>query len=297
MKKVYIYVFITAFLFGTMEVSLKIAGSTMDPFQLTFIRFFIGALVLMPFAFKELKTRNVKLSAKDLVYLFFVGICAIPVSMLLFQIGILYSNASTAAVIFCINPLFIIIFAHFIGGEKFNSKKAVVLLFGVCGLFFMIRPWDIQEGNTVTGVILMLLAALTFGLYTVLGKIATRKMGLFPQTSISFLMGSLVLLVIIIIMDRPVLQGVADNILIVLYISIFVTGIGYYCYFMAIKYSDAATGSMAFFLKTVIAPIVAAIVLGDTIIWNTYIGIALIMIASYLNIRENRRAAKEAKLH
>lgn len=55
MKKVYFFVVLTAFLFGTMEVALKLAGSELDPFQLTFLRFFIGGVLLLPFAAAELK--------------------------------------------------------------------------------------------------------------------------------------------------------------------------------------------------------------------------------------------------
>ncbi len=50
MKKAYIFVILTAFLFGTMEVACKLAGSELDPFQLTFLRFAIGGLILLPFA-------------------------------------------------------------------------------------------------------------------------------------------------------------------------------------------------------------------------------------------------------
>ena len=50
MKRAYIYVLITALLFGTMEVSCKIAANDLDPFQLTFLRFLIGGLILLPFA-------------------------------------------------------------------------------------------------------------------------------------------------------------------------------------------------------------------------------------------------------
>ena len=38
----------TAFLFGTMEIALKIGGNTFDPLQLTGLRFLIGGLVLLP---------------------------------------------------------------------------------------------------------------------------------------------------------------------------------------------------------------------------------------------------------
>ena len=50
MKKAYGFVVLTAFLFGTMEVACKVAGNQLDPFQLTFIRFAIGGLILLPFA-------------------------------------------------------------------------------------------------------------------------------------------------------------------------------------------------------------------------------------------------------
>ena len=39
MKKVGLLILLTAFLFGTMEVALKIAGNGLDSFQLTFLRF------------------------------------------------------------------------------------------------------------------------------------------------------------------------------------------------------------------------------------------------------------------
>jgi len=211
--------------------------------------------------------------------------------MLFFQLGVMRCNASTAAVLISFNTLFTMIFAHFMANEKIRKYNGVVLLIGLAGLIFMIKPWNMQEGNTVIGIIFMLLAALFFGWYTVAGKLSVRKMGLMAQTSFSFIMGSLVLLVIILIMGRPVIEGVAENWLAVAYVSIFVTGLGYFCYFKAIKYSDATTGSIAFFLKPAIAPVIAVIVLHEHIMWNTYIGIGLFLLASYMNIRGKKKEA------
>ena len=58
---------------------------------------------------------------------------------------------------------------------------------------------------------------------------------------------------------------------------------------MAIKASDASTGSLAFFIKPAIAPVMAVIFLKETILWNMYAGIACILIASYMNIRFQRK--------
>ena len=43
------------------------------------------------------------------------------------------------------------IFAHFFANEKMNKNKMIVLAVGLVGLIFMIKPWNIQEGNTVIG--------------------------------------------------------------------------------------------------------------------------------------------------
>lgn len=289
-KRVYIYVFITAFLFSTMEVVLKLVGTKMDPFQLTFLRFAIGGVVLLPFAFSEIKKRSLKLSVYDYLYLALLGAICVPLSMVLFQLGILHSNASTAAVLYSINPLFSIILAHFITDEYITKNKIVFIIFGLIGIFFIMRPWELQNGNTAIGFTFSILSALMFGFYSVLGKISVDKMGIITQTSISFIFGSFFLLIIILITGKPVFSGVIENFATVLYVSLFVTGLGYYSYFMAIKNSDVTTGSFAFFIKPAIAPFIAVIVLGDKILWNTYVGIAFILVSSYLNIRYKYKA-------
>ncbi len=289
MKKAYFFVVLTAFLFGTMEVACKVAGNDLDPFQLTFIRFAIGGLMLLPFAVAELKKNHIRLSIRDIMVLAGVGTLGIPLSMVFFQVGVINSNASTASVLISINPMFTMVFAHMFTEEKLKKHSVAVLAVALLGLVFMIRPWSLQEGNTVPGIVSMLLAALFFGMYTVAGKVSVQKMGIMAQTSISFILGSLILLIMILIMGRPVTAGVADNLPLVLYVGIFVTGLGYFSYFMAIKLSDAATGSFAFFLKPAIAPLMAVIFLRETILWNTYVGIGLILAASYMNIRYQRK--------
>ena len=205
MKKAYGFVVLTAFLFGTMEVACKVAGNQLDPFQLTFIRFAIGGLILLPFATVELRKAKIRLTARDLLRLAGVGILGISLSMVFFQLGVSNSNASTASVLISINPLFTMVFAHFFTSEKLNRHKFVVLGFGLMGLIFMIRPWDVQEGNTVIGIVYMLLAAIFFGAYTIAGKVSAQKLGIMAQTSISFILGSIVLLIMMLIMGKPVM--------------------------------------------------------------------------------------------
>ena len=300
MKKAYICVIITALLFGTMEVSCKIGGGALDPFQLTFLRFLIGGIILLPFAVIQIRKKGVSLTGRDFINLTVVGLLGVTFSMSLFQLSVMMSNASTASVLICVNPFFTMVFAHFLTKEKMNVHKFIILMTAMVGIVFMMRPWDIQEGNTMPGMCLMLASALLFGLYTIAGKVMQEKIGMMAQTSISFLAGSFVLMIIMIAAGRPVVEGISESIPIILYVGILVTGVGYYCYFRAIELGGATTGAFAFFLKPAIAPVIAVIVLHETILWNSVVGIGFVLTATMLNIvyqrtQINRKLAEERR--
>ena len=156
-------------------------------------------------------------------------------------------------------------------------------------IVFMTRPWDIQQGNSITGIMLMLSAAIAFGVYTVMGKRTLERVGLFTQTSISFFVGSLVLLIVLWLTHRPVIAGVADQWVLVLYAGVVVTGIGYLFYFLGVQASDATTGSITYFIKPVLAPVLAVMILHETILWNTILGIALLTLASFITLYDAKR--------
>jgi len=291
MKKVALYIFLAAFFFGTMEISLKLAGSKLDQMQLTFLRFMVGGLLLLPFALSEIKRKEIKINFKDYLYMLLLGIICIPMSMVLFQLGVMKANAATAALIMCVNPLFTMFFALFLIHEKMNRYNVIALLLSLTGILFMVNPFNMQEGNTVEGILLVLGGAALFGLYSVMGKISVGKIGSMVQTSISFIFGSLVLLVILLIIDKPVVAGVwPENIWIVLYLSVFVTGLAYLFYFQAIAESNATTGSVAFLIKAAIAPTLAVIILREPMELHSIIGIVLVLAGATMNILQKYKA-------
>ena len=100
------------------------------------------------------------------------------------------------------------LFAHFIIAEHMNKKKGAALIIAALGIIFMIEPWDMPEGNSVKGIVYIIFAALTFGIYSVLGKKNIAKIGSITQTAISFIMGSGVLLLVNIFFDAPIFYGI-----------------------------------------------------------------------------------------
>ena len=271
-------ILITAFAFGTMEISLKIAAGAFMPFQLTFLRFMIGGLMLLPFAFREIRRRELKLDRSDFLYLFSLGVINICVSMVLFQIGVQMSSAGPAAIVMSANPVFTMVFSHFIVHDLFNRQKAITLLLGIAGLVTVAEPASFFSGSGKTGLLIVLAAAVGFSFYTTLGKVRMDRLGGMIENSFSFITGSLTLLVIELIRGESVLSGInSHTIWPLLYTGIIVTGVGYMCYMKAVDLSGPSTASIAFFIKPVVAVTGAALILHEAVTLHTVIGMGLII--------------------
>ena len=135
-----IYIVLTALAFGTMEIALKIAGSSFTAFQLTFLRFFIGGLLLLPLAVKDLMHRHVHLTKSDWIYIAILGIINVMFSMVLFQIGVNKSNAGLAAIVFSCNPVFTMIFSYFITHDALTRQKIITIILSLIGLCIVADP-------------------------------------------------------------------------------------------------------------------------------------------------------------
>lgn len=284
-KKNLVFILVAAFLFSTMEVALKLAGASYQPLQITFLRFFIGGLCLLPFAILDLKKRGCRLNLGDWGYLLLLGFINICVSMVLFQFGIMETNASLAAVIISINPVFTMVFARFLVKESFTAKKVMVLILSIAGLAVVVDPASLVQGKSALfGLALTVAASVAFGFYTALGKKRIEKIGGLTQNSVSFLLGSLALLVALLATHQPVLAGISlQSLPLLIYLSVFVTALGYYMYLKAIASAGPSFAAMTFFIKPVFAPLIAFAVLGEALTAHLLLGVGFVLAGSLVS--------------
>lgn len=300
-KKGYMFIFVTTILFSLMEIALKSVSGDFNPVQITFSRFLIGGLVLLPFAVRTLRRRGVRLDGCAMTKFALLGFLGMFVSMNLYQMAILYTNASVVAVLFSSNPLFVTIFAYFMIGEAISRHNVAALGLDVIGIVLIIQPWN--TSLSLAGVVLTLLATLSFALYGVLGKKACARFGGVTVTCMGFLFGSVEMMVLAgfshltpvadflaghgfeVFADIPFFTGYSlHNLLPVIFIYVGVTGIGFASYFMAMEETSAQTASLVFFFKPILAPIFAMVILGELIPMNMAAGILLILLGSLTSL-------------
>ena len=288
MKKGYIYIAITTLLFSSMEIALKVVSSNFNPIQLTLERFFIGSLVLLPFAIKSLKNKEISITKEDFKQFLFLGFMCVVVSMIFYQLAVINTKASVVGVIFSCNPVFIMIFAYIFLKEEIHKHNIISLVLETFGIIIIINP--LSSKISFIGILLTLMAALTFALYGVLGKKSTNKFGGEVVTCFSFILGSIEMLILILIshissVSKFLLSINMDTFnCIPLFVFIFVTGLGYACYFKAMEETSANTASLVFFFKPVLSPILAFIFINEFIPVNMIMGILFILIGSIYTI-------------
>lgn len=301
MKKGYIYILLTTVIFSTMEIALKLVSGVFNPIQLTFTRFLIGGLFLIPFAISALKKKRSYVSMGDLFYFAFLGFMGIVVSMILYQLAVQNTKASVVAVLFSSNPVFVTILAFIFLREAIHKNNVLALILEVIGTIIIINPLNVKL--SVLGITLTIASTLTFALYGVFGKRKCAEYGGIVVTCFSFLFGGLEMLVLIALSyvpsiaawfssnglqmfaKIPLFKGYSLDMLPMLAcICIVNSGIGYACYFMAMEKTSAQTTSLVFFFKPILAPILALILLHEAIPFNMLIGILFILAGSFTSI-------------
>ncbi len=283
MKNSVFYALMTAVLFVTLEPVSKLIAADINPYAITFWRFLVGSLILMPFALRKIKKDKIKITGKDLGIMLLLGTLCICISMVSLQLAVKIADApSLIAIIFSSNSIFTILFAILILKEKVTPNKLAALVFGIVGVLFCV---DFSAGTNLSSVVLAVLAALSFSLYTVLGKKYIVKLGGVIQAATAFFLGSIVLVLILLIGKIDISLSLnMKNLAIMGYLGFFVTGIGYVCYFKALEKGGAIMGSLAFFIKPILTPFATYFINGIVPEIKTFVAVLCIVAASYFAI-------------
>jgi drug/metabolite transporter (DMT)-like permease len=306
------YVFVATVLFSSMEIALKTIAGRFNALQLNFLRFFVGALFLLPFALRSMRKRGLRPGGGDWGFFALSGFTCVVLSMGLYQLAIEYGKASIVAVLFSCNPVFIIPLAAVFLKERIRGFTIASLVASVAGMVSIMDPFGPAKsavgGAAGASIALTLGSAAVFAVYGVMGKARGGRIGGLATTAFSFLFGSAELAILIALShagpvaqslraaglggfaEIPIVKGLDLEILPVFaYISFCVTGMGYAAYFMAIETSSAAAASIVFYVKPALAPLLAMAVLGETIAPTTTLGIVLIAVGSTISFLGARR--------
>jgi drug/metabolite transporter (DMT)-like permease len=278
----YIALFITLILFSTIEVAVKLLGNAIDPILLAALRFFVAGLLMLPFCkinFKKFRKREVF----AIIFCAVVGIGGfIP-----YHKGVPMMNASTAALIFCLNPIFAVITARILLKEKFSRKIFVGLFLGILGVYISTVGFNLPDfSQNFHGTLFLLISAISFGIYTAASKKLIVKYSSTAITALVFILGGFLIFPFV---QNWTVPTDFRSLSIIAYLIFGATAIGYLCFFYALKRVTVAAGSSLFFLKPVIATFFSFLILRENLTITYFIGMTICLISLYTILNKRTR--------
>ena len=275
-----------ASIWGGMYVVSKVVLDIIPPFSLVSLRLLLGALTLAI----VLAVRGFpKITRKQFWQAVGVGFVGYGVSLSLQFLGTKLSTAANGSLVTSATPAFVLIFAWILLKEKITSLRLIALLLATLGVVAVIDPRSAQlNPDLFAGNLLLLGAALTWALYSVLVRKATQALDVLPFSLIAFLGGLPVSIPagaweLKTIGVGEISLGVVEG---VLFIGIISTALAMLLWNTAFAYLDANLASLTFFAQPVVGTLLGWLFLGEEITPLFLVGGMLIGVGLVISSRD-----------
>ncbi|MFB3887153.1 MAG: DMT family transporter [Thermodesulfobacteriota bacterium] len=273
---------------GFSFIATKFALKEVHPFTLLFLRYAIGALLLLLVQYGRDRGLLKIFSCRDWVQIFLLALVGVSGLGLLQAYGLLYTTAINTGWIVAINPILIILAARLLLGEVITIRKISGIFLGFCGVFLIISKGVISlslfHSPSIVGDLLVLTSALAWTTFTVIGKsFASRFTPLSTSTAI-MLSAAVITLPLIILKGEwnKILSLSSPAWMSVFFLGVFCSGLAYLFWYSALEKKDSSVVGMYLYLEPIVTLVGACLLLREEIHWTILLGGGMILIGVYL---------------
>lgn len=254
-------------LFSTIEVASKQIGPRISPFEMAFIRFFVSGIVLLLLSLPALIRIAPTLTRRDYSIFLLNGFLGVTMSITLFHAAIMaFEKAASCAVVFSANPLFVLLLARFINHEAWSPVKWIAVISGAGGVACFAWESGAFTAGALSAIGLMLVSAFFFAAGICVSRRVIRRYGAILLAGFSSLFGSLLTLPLAAwSASRHGLESIKEVWPQLAWIVLAGTALAYVLYYFGLSRTSAFNASMTFFLKPVLATLLAIFWLNETV--------------------------------
>jgi drug/metabolite transporter (DMT)-like permease len=271
-----------AAIWGAMFVVSKAVLPVVPPFTLLTFRLVLGALalgaVVLVNRFRPAATARARTPFKTWLAVLAAGLVGYGVSLGFQFAGTALGTASNASLVTCATPAFVSVFAAPLLGERLGGRAWLALALATAGVLAVLAP-ELATFDTANVANLLLVgAALTWALYTVLTAKAARGTDLVLASLVGFLGGLPVSVpgMVLELSAHPL--GVLDGGIIagILFLGLVSTALAMLLWNYAFQTLPASAAGLTFFAQPVTGTLLATLFLGEAPPPLFYAGAALI---------------------
>lgn len=248
--------------------AMKLALTGIAPFTFRTICLFVGGFSLLGFTLA--KRQAIRIVPADLKPLLAASLLNVTGWHLFSAYGLLQVQAGRGAIIAFTMPIWASILASLVLNEAFTPRKLIGLVLGVCGLAVLIAPEMAKLGAAPVGSLLMLGAALSWAMGTIVTKRQSWQLGTVALTGWQLTLGGLPIFLGALLIDpAPDFAGLRDDVLWAALYAVLIPMI--FCHWAWFRIVELFPASIAA-IGTLAIPVVG--VLSSTLVLGEPIGIA-----------------------
>lgn len=294
----YLYALAAIFFWSFNVIYSKYLANTFTPFEISFVRWIIPALLFLPFTYKSI------IQHRQIFIKHWLLILILALTGLGFQNTFVYyagqtANAVDMALINATSPIFLMILTAIFLHGKIGLFQIIGILIAVFGVIIVILDGNLKNFRNISlsvGDLWMLLSAFLFAVYGVAQKMLPPDIPSLPAFSLMICFSSILFLPLA---AYDFAHHIPDNItkldvLILLILGIFNSGLAYIAWNKAIAVIGTVKTGITYYLTPIFTTVEAYFLLNEHIYPDQIYGIILVLAGIGIS---NRKHKKETYKH
>jgi drug/metabolite transporter (DMT)-like permease len=285
----YLLLSITALCWAGNAIVGRLAAGHIPPVTLSFLRWSLAFLIILPFAWKHLRRDwgAIRAGFGTMIVLSVTGIGAFNT---LQYWALEHTQALNTLLLQSAGPLFVAMWSLILLGVRLTPAQAGGIALSLIGVLVILLHGDLTTLRNIEfnrGDLIFTVALAIFGLYSVLSLKRPKIHGL-SFVGFTFGCGAACLIPLLIweLLSRPLMQLDAINLLTLFYVAVFPSTLAYLCFNRGVQLIGANRAAPFFHVVPVFGSAMAIVFLGERPRLFHIIGFALVLIGVFVASRK-----------
>jgi drug/metabolite transporter (DMT)-like permease len=290
----YLLLLVTALCWAGNAIVGRLAAGHIPPVTLSFLRWSLAFLLILPLAWKHL-VRDWSAIRARLGTMIVLSITGIGAFNTLQYWALEHTEALNTLLLQSAGPLFVAIWSLILLGVRLTLAQACGIALSLTGVLVILLRGDLTTLTSIEfnkGDIIFTVALAIFGLYSVL---SLKRPNIHGLSFVGFTFGcgaaSLIPLLIYELFSRPVMQLDGPNLLTLFYVAVFPSTVAYLCFNRGVQLIGANRAAPFFHVVPVFGSVMAIVFLGERPQLFHFIGFGLVLIGVFVASRKPARTA------
>ncbi len=284
----YLLLSITALCWAGNAIVGRLAAGHIPPITLSFLRWFLAFLVLLPLAWQHLMRDRAAIRG-SLGIMVIISVAGIGAFNTLQYWALEYTQALNVLLLQSAGPLVVAVWSLVLLGVRLTWAQAAGVVLSLTGVLVILLHGDLSALSGIEfnkGDVIFIVALVIFGFYSVM---TLKRPAIHALSFAAFTFGGgalcLVPLLIWELATRPVMAINTANLLSLFYVAVFPSTVAYLCYNRGVQLIGANRAAPFFHVVPLFGSVMAMVFLGERPQPFHLIGFALVLTGVFVAAR------------